>query len=149
LPLPLRLRLLRRIPWLELGVIAVGATLGALARRGLWAEFPHPASGFDWTTLGINAGGCALIGVLMVSITEVWHAHRLTGPFLGAGVLGGFTTFSTYIVEIQESVSAGAAQTGLAYLAATLTAALLAVAAGMTLTRLITRPNRRGEADSR
>jgi CrcB protein len=79
--------------------------------------------------------------VLMVAITEVWHAHRLTAPFLGVGVLGGFTSFSTYIVDIQKSVRAGAPQTGLAYLAATLGAAFLAVAAGLTLTRLIARPH--------
>ena|ERR1017187_1965634 len=76
---------LRRIPWLTLGVIAAGGVIGALARQGLWAAFPHRHGGFDWTTLGINAGGCALIGVLMVAVAEVWHAHRLTVPFLGAG----------------------------------------------------------------
>lgn len=132
---------LRRIPWLTLCVITAGGILGALARQSLWAVFPRPAAGFDWTTLGINVGGCALIGVLMVAITEVWHAHRLTGPFLGVGVLGGFTSFSTYIVDIQKSIRADAPQTGLAYMAVTLGAALLAVAAGMALTRLIARPH--------
>ena len=136
----------RRIPWLTLGVIAAGGVIGALARQGLWAAFPHPPGGFDWTTLGINAGGCALIGALMVAVSEVWHAHRLTAPFLGAGVLGGFTTFSTYIVEIQRSITAGAPQTGLAYLAATLVIALLAVYAGASVTRLLSRPRPRGKS---
>lgn len=134
---------LRRIPWLTLGVIAVGGVIGALARQGLWAAFPHPAGAFDWTTLGINAGGCGLIGVLMTAVTEVRHAHRLTGPFLGVGVLGGFTTFSTYIIEIQRSVDSGAPQTGLAYLGLTPAAALLAVSAGVSLTRLLGRLHRR------
>jgi CrcB protein len=79
----------------------------------------------------------------MVAVAEVRHAHRLTAPFLGAGVLGGFTTFSTYIVEVQKSISAGAPQTALAYLAATLVIALLAVYAGATLTRMLSRPRRR------
>lgn len=131
------------IPWLTLGVIAVGGVIGALARQGLWALFPNRAGAFDWTTLGINAGGCALIGVLMTAITEVRHSHRLTGPFLGTGVLGGFTTFSTYIIEGQQAINSGAPQTGLAYLAATLTAALLAVYAGVSLTRLLPRLHRR------
>jgi CrcB protein len=134
---------LRGIPWLTLGVIAVGGVIGVLARQGLWAVFPHRAGAFDWTTLGINAGGCALIGVLMTAVTEVRHAHRLTGPFLGIGVLGGFTTFSTYIVEIQGSATAGAPQTALAYLVLTLAAALLAVRAGVALTRLLGRPHRK------
>lgn len=133
----------RRIPWLTLAVIAAGGVIGALARQGLWAAFPHRPGTFDWTTLGINAGGSALIGALMVAVAEVRHAHRLTAPFLGAGVLGGFTTFSTYIVEVQKSISAGAPQTALAYLAATLVIALLAVYAGATLTRMLSRPRRR------
>jgi CrcB protein len=133
---------LRRVPWLTLLVIAAGGVLGALARQGLWAV-SHRSGGFDWTTLGINVGGCALIGGLMTAITEVRHAYRLTGPFLAVGVLGGFTTFSTYIVEAQQAITAGAPATGLAYLAATLAAALGAVYAGASLTRLLARWHRR------
>ena len=121
-------------------MIAAGGVIGALARQGLWAAFPHAAGTFDWTTSGINVAGCGLIGVLMVTVTEVWHGHRLAAPFLGVGVLGGFTTFSTYIVEIQNSVSAGAPQTGLAYLAATVVAAMVAVSAGAAAARLVIRP---------
>lgn len=58
-------------------------------------------------------------------------------------MLGGFTTFSTYIVEIQQSITVGAPQTGLAYLAATLVIALLAVYAGASVTRLLSRPRHR------
>jgi CrcB protein len=133
----------RPIPWLTLAVIAAGGVIGALARQGLWTAFPHPAGSFNWTTLGINVAGCALIGALMTAITEVRHAHRLAGPFLGVGVLGGFTTFSTYIVQAQQSITAGAPATGLAYLAITLAAALLAVYAGVTITRLLSRLRRK------
>ena len=99
--------------------------LGALARQGIWAAFRR-GGGFDWTTLCINVAGCGLIGVLMTILVEVRHAPRLTGPFLGVGVLGGFTTFSTYIVTIQKLITSGSPQSGLAYLAATLAGALLA-----------------------
>jgi fluoride exporter len=137
-----------RIPWLTLGVIAVGGVAGALVRQGIWVLFPHRVGVFDWATLGINTVGCALIGALMTAITEVRHAHRLAGPFLGVGVLGGFTTFSTYIVEIQQSIKAGVPQIGLAYLAATLAAALLAVYAGTTATRLLSRWHRKERSRS-
>ena len=125
---------------MTLVAIIVGGILGALARAGLWAVFPHPAGGFDWTTLGINTGGCALIGALMVTITEIRRAPRLTGPFLGVGVLGGFTSFSAYVVDAQKSLLAGAPLTALAYLAATPVLALLAVAAGMTCARRLAAP---------
>jgi fluoride exporter len=134
---------LRRIPWLTLAVISLGGVLGALARVGLWTVFPRHPGVFDWPTLGINVAGCALIGGLMTAITEIRHAPRLTRPFLGVGVLGGFTTFSTYIVDAQRDIAVGAARTGLAYLAVTLVAALLAVYAGASVTRLLGRLHRR------
>lgn len=118
--------------WATLAVIAVGGAAGALARYGLATAFPHPPGAFDWATLGINVSGCFLIGALMVAITEVWPAGPLVRPFLAVGVLGGFTTFSTYIVDIQRSLDAGAAASALAYLALTLAAALAAVWAGIT-----------------
>ncbi|MGN6794469.1 MAG: fluoride efflux transporter FluC [Streptosporangiaceae bacterium] len=132
----------RQIPWPALAAISAGGVLGALARQGLWAMF-RQGSGVDWTTLCINIGGCALIGVLMTILTEVRHAHRLTVPFLGVGVLGGFTTFSAYIVGIQKLITSGTPQSGLAYLAATLAGALLATYAGVRLARLLGRPHRR------
>ncbi|BCJ58846.1 fluoride efflux transporter CrcB [Micromonospora endophytica] len=121
-----------------LAAIAVGGAVGAVVRHGLAVVFPHPPSGFPWATFAVNVSGCLLIGVLMVLITEVWAAPRLVRPFLGVGVLGGYTTFSTYAVEVQQAVAAGAARTGLLYLAGTLVAALLAVSLGMTLARRAT-----------
>jgi CrcB protein len=73
----------------------------------------------------------------MVLVSEVWPTRRLLLPFLGTGVLGGYTTFSTYIVDIQQLLAVGAARTALAYLAATLFAALAAVYAGIILTRWV------------
>ena len=60
--------------------------------------------------------------------------RRLLRPFLGIGVLGGFTTFSTYILDTIRT-SAEAPRTGLTYLVGTLLAALVAVWIGAALTR--------------
>ncbi len=100
----------------------------------LWPTAP---GAFPWTTLTVNVAGCALIGVLMVVITDVWTAHPLVRPFLGTGVLGGFTTFSTYAVDIQHLLDAGQVRTGLAYLALTLLAALAAVWTAVAGTRRV------------
>lgn len=134
---------LRRAPWAILGVVSVGGALGSLARYGVAAAWPHAPGAFPWATFTINVTGCLLIGVLMVLITEVWAAHRLLRPFLGTGVLGGYTTFSTYTVDTQQLVAAGAARTGLLYLAGTLVGALAAVYAGISLTRLATHARRK------
>ncbi|MFE9955350.1 CrcB family protein [Micromonospora sp. NPDC005299] len=116
-------------PAAVLGAIAAGGVLGALARAGLQAAFPHPPTGFPSATFGINVAGCLLIGALMAVLTAR-PAGPLVRPFLGVGVLGGFTTFSTYAVDAQRAIAAGAPGIALAYLAATLAGALLAVWAG-------------------
>ncbi|WP_225877996.1 FluC/FEX family fluoride channel [Spongiactinospora rosea] len=122
-----------------LGAVAAGGAAGAVARYALTAAFPHPPGTFAWATFGINVAGCLLIGVLMVLITEVRRAHPLVRPFLGVGVLGGFTTFSTYVADVREALAAGAPLTAAAYLAGTLVAALAAVTAGVLLTRAMFR----------
>ncbi len=122
-------------PWPVLGVVAAGGAVGAVARYGIGVAFPTGPAGFPWATFGVNVSGCLLIGVLMVLVAEVWPSRRLLRPFLGTGLLGGYTTFSTYAVDIQHLLAGGAARTALAYLAGTLLAALVAVYAGAAGTR--------------
>ncbi|HKE66554.1 MAG TPA: fluoride efflux transporter CrcB [Micromonosporaceae bacterium] len=126
---------LLRAPWAVLTAIAVGGALGSLARYGLAVAFPPPPAGFPWATFAVNVSGGLLIGILMVLVTDVFDAQPLVRPLLGVGVLGGFTTFSTYVVDIQRIVNAGAAGTALAYLLGTLVAALAAVYLGIAVTR--------------
>ena len=128
---------LSRAPWAVLAAIAAGGALGALARFGISTAFPASGGEFGWATFFVNVVGCLLIGVLMVLIAEARSVHRLVRPFLGVGVLGGFTTFSTYAVDVQRMTDAGAAGTALLYLFGTVAAALLAVSAGSVGTRLL------------
>ncbi|WP_030893664.1 fluoride efflux transporter CrcB [Streptomyces sp. NRRL S-474] len=108
-------------------VVAIGGGAGAAARYAASLGWPAPAGGFPWTTLWVNVAGCAVIGVFMMLVTEIRAVHPLLRPFFGTGVLGGFTTFSTYAVDIQKLMNGGHVATGLAYLAATPLAALTAV----------------------
>jgi CrcB protein len=137
LRVPAKRRELIRSHRAVVAVIALGGGLGALARYGLGQ--PWPAGTFPWATFTVNTLGCFLIGVLMVLIGEVWPAHRLVRPFLGVGVLGGFTTFSTYAAETRALLQPGTVAIAFAYLAGTLLAAMLAVIAGVWLTRATTR----------
>ncbi|CCK32427.1 hypothetical protein BN159_8049 [Streptomyces davaonensis JCM 4913] len=116
-------------------VVAAGGALGATARYALTLGWPLQPGGFPWATFWTNVVGCAVIGAFLVLITEAWPAHRLVRPFFGTGVLGGFTTFSTYAVDIRRLIDSGHPETGLAYLAATLLAALTAVWLAATATR--------------
>ena len=118
-----------------IAVVAVGGALGAAGRYGASLLWPTPSGSFPWTTLIVNAVGCAVIGIFLVLITDLWAAHRLVRPFFGTGVLGGFTTFSTYAADIQHLVATDHARTALMYLAGTLLAALGAVWCSAAATR--------------
>lgn len=117
--------------------VALGGGVGAAARYGAALLWPTAPGTFPVTTFAVNAIGCAVMGVFMVVITDVWAAHRLVRPFFGTGVLGGFTTFSTYAVDVRRLVDTGHAAVGLAYLAATALTALASVWAAANLARRV------------
>ncbi|MGW0503017.1 fluoride efflux transporter CrcB [Micromonospora sp. NPDC003241] len=131
-----------------LAAIAAGGVLGACARYGAVVLSPTAPGAFPWTTFWINITGCAVMGALMVLITDRRTVHPLVRPFLGTGVLGGYTTFSTYALDAQHLIDGGRAGTAVLYLAVTLLAALAAVWGASALTRLLvpTRPTRDGAA---
>ncbi|MGW1990884.1 fluoride efflux transporter FluC [Embleya sp. NPDC001921] len=123
-----------------LAAIATGGVIGACARYGATLIWPTAPGTFPWTTFWINVTGSALMGVLMVLITERATAHPLVRPFLGTGVLGGYTTFSTYAVDARHLIDSGRAGVASAYLAATLAAALFALWGAAGLTRRLAPP---------
>ena len=118
-----------------IAVVALGGVLGSLARWGVGLAVPTPPGTFPWATFGINVLGSLLMGVLVVVVTEFSTAHPLVRPFLGVGVLGGFTTFSTFAVDAQGLLLTGHRATALASLAGTIVAAVGAAALGTALTR--------------
>jgi CrcB protein len=120
--------------------VSAGGVLGALARYGVSAAWPHHAGGFPWSIWVINISGSFLIGVLMVLISARRPAQRFIRPFFGAGILGGYTTFSASVVDVRELATAGAPEMALIYLGATIVAALVAVWAGTALTSALVRP---------
>jgi CrcB protein len=119
--------------------VAVGGALGALARWAVAEALPHDSGRVPWATLITNVVGCFLIGVLMVVVIERLPDRRLVRPFLGTGILGGFTTFSTYVVDTRTLLAADRPALAAAYLVATLVAGLLAVVAGLRLTEQVLR----------
>jgi len=88
-------------------------------------------------TLAVNVLGCFLIGVLVALVTDVVAAHPLVRPFLGTGVLGGFTTFSGYAVDGTQLLQQERVGAAGAYLATTLLGALLATWLGLGIVRYL------------
>lgn len=118
-----------------LAAIAAGGILGSEGRYALGLALPHGSGGWPAATFLINVSGCLLIGGLMVVLTELTAPHRLVRPFLGVGLLGGWTTFSTAMVDVVQLTRAGRPVVAAAYLVGTALAALLAAVLGSVLTR--------------
>jgi CrcB protein len=118
-----------------LPVIALGGTAGACARYALELWLPVGDGGMPWATFLTNISGCFLIGVLMVHVVEAGGAHPLVRPFLGVGLLGGYTTFSTYAVQTTTLLVDRQPYLALTYLFGTLLAAMVAVVLGVYVAR--------------
>lgn len=116
-------------------VIAAGGALGSLARWALGEAFPHGDGEVAWGTVLANLSGAFLLGVLMVFVLDVWRANRYVRPFLGVGVLGGYTTFSTYMLDTRDLLASGELAAAFGYLFGTLLAGLLAVWLGVAVAR--------------
>ncbi|WP_084469802.1 fluoride efflux transporter CrcB [Jiangella gansuensis] len=125
-------RLRRQAPVLV--VIAAGGAAGSLARYAV-SDWQAEPPGWPWATLLVNVTGCFFVGVLMTVLALLSAPHRLLRPFLGIGVLGGYTTFSTYAVDIQAMLVDGRYAAALLYLGLTPVTALLAVWLGSAGTR--------------
>lgn len=108
-------------------VTSAGGIVGAWSRYWLGLAVPHDSSAFPWSTVIINASGCLLIGVLMVILLELTSPHRLVRPFLGVGVLGGYTTFSTFAVDAERLILDHRPFMALIYVVTTLVACGVAV----------------------
>ena len=110
-----------------LGVVALGGVIGSLGRYGLAEAIPHAPGHFPWATFITNVLGCFAIGVLLARITP--RSHPLLRPFLGTGILGGFTTFSTFAVDTEKLLH-GHVVVALVYYFGTVVAALAAAMLG-------------------
>ncbi len=118
-----------------LGLVAVGGAIGTGARAALAAAFP-PGAGISWTILVINVVGAFCLGLLLEAL-----AHR--GPdvggrralrlFVGTGVLGGFTTYSTLADDTAQLLDVGRWGAGAGYALLSVVLGLAAVAVGVVV----------------
>jgi CrcB protein len=118
--------------------IAVGGALGSMARYatgvyvGRWL-----GTTFPWGTLLINIIGSFLIGAFAESFALRWDASQTTRVFLVVGICGGYTTFSTFSLDIVTLINRGEFLAAGAYVVASVALGLLALYAGLHAMRLI------------
>ena len=113
-----------------------GAGLGGLARymAGTWIMTRYGGR-FPLGTMVINVTGSFLIGVLMTLLTERLHPHPNWRLFLVIGVLGGYTTFSSFEYETFQAVRDGARWMGLLYMTGSVALGYCGVWLGAVLAR--------------
>lgn len=120
--------------------VAAGGVVGSLGRWALGLALPHASGTFPWATFTVNVSGALAMGVLVAFLVARPGTHRLARPFVGVGVLGGWTTFSALAVEAVGLARAEHVQTALLYVAATFLVGTLAVGAGVAAGRRVWTP---------
>lgn len=115
--------------------VALGGAIGSVARYLAGLAFPPPAAGFPWPTFTVNVTGSLVLGFLMVYLLDVWPPWPGLRLFLTTGLLGGYTTFSSYAAGIAGLLDARAFALADAYALTSLLAGLAAVWCGVTLAR--------------
>jgi CrcB protein len=117
-----------------LAVIALGGAAGTVARAAIEQASPAAAGAFPWATFGVNIVGSLVLG-LVVAALDRGAPSRYLRPLLGAGLCGGFTTFSTFAVETDSLVRAGRSGVAVIYAVASIATGLLAVWVGAGVVR--------------
>ena len=116
-----------------LGVVAAGGALGSLGRYAVGLALPHAGGDLPWATFLVNVTGSFAMGLLVAWVLTMSDPHPWLRPFLGVGLLGGWTTFSSFALEMHALGSAGHAGFALGYAAASFLAGLAAVGLGLAL----------------
>lgn len=122
-------------PALRLLAIAAGGALGTMARYGVGRAVVVSPTGFPWATFTVNLVGSFILGALVTLVTERWPPTRFVRPFGAIGFCGGFTTFSTLMVEVARRTQDGRAGVAALYLAVSLVAGTALAAAGVLVAR--------------
>ena len=111
-------------------LVGLGGVCGVMARYGIGKATLH-SDALLWSTVGINVVGSFLLGLLAA---EHWFSRDVREA-LGVGFLGGFTTFSTFSVQVVLDVDAGEPWRAAAYVVASVVGGIAAATCGYVLGR--------------
>lgn len=124
--------------WALALLVAAGGCVGTLLRALLEDAFGASHGQFPWTTLAINLLGSVVLGLLLEGLARTGDDE---GPRkgvrlgVGTGVIGGFTTYSTFAVEADRLIGGGFPVIGLVYAVGSVAAGVLCAAAGVAVAR--------------
>jgi CrcB protein len=119
----------------ELGAIFAGGFIGAALRAEVGELVPHHPGAWPWATLLVNVAGAFLLGYFVTRLQERLPLSAYRRPFLGTGICGGLTTFSTMQVELLQMLDAGRGGLALAYASVSVLAGFAGVFVATNLVR--------------
>ncbi|MBD2842583.1 fluoride efflux transporter CrcB [Erythrobacter rubeus] len=118
--------------------VALGGAIGAVGRYQLGRAITHQigaGAAFPWPTLAANVLGCLAMGVLFGWLARTGHTNETLRLLLGVGLLGGFTTFSAFGLEMLLLIERGLAGLAVTYAAVSVAAGLAALYVGLAIMR--------------
>lgn len=115
--------------------IFAGGIVGALARAAIGELAPTGAGAFPWTVLAINVGGAMFLAYVVVRLQERLPPSTYRRPFVGTGLCGALTTFSTMQVQAATLAKDGHVALAVAYLAVSVVAGAVGVVLAVAVTR--------------
>jgi CrcB protein len=121
---------------MEYIAIALGGGIGAMLRYGITAMVQSwTGPGFPFGTLLVNVVGSLLIGFVVVFLHHRYHGNEVMRLFLVIGVLGGFTTFSTFSLDTVNLIESGFVVNAIWNIVVSFSACVFSVYLGMEIAR--------------
>lgn len=124
-----------RVDRRELAAIFAGGFLGAVARAEVAETLPVARGQWPWATFLVNIAGALLLGYFTTRLQERLPLSAYRRPFVGTGICGGLTTFSTMQLELLHMLDDGDVVLGLSYALASVALGVAAVALATNLVR--------------
>ena len=116
--------------------VAAGGAFGAVARYLVMVQVGHwLGTGFPFATLTVNIVGSFILGVLVELMALAWSPPPELRALLVVGVLGAFTTFSTFSMDVVLHMERGELGLTLTYIVASVALCVVAFFAGLHLVR--------------
>lgn len=118
--------------------IAAGGAIGAVARHLMGAGVGRLlGTEFPWGTLAVNVAGSLVMGLLVEAMALAWSPSQATRAFLTVGILGGFTTFSAFSLDVALLMERGTHAAAAGYVLASVGLSVGGLFVGLRLMRLV------------
>ena len=119
-----------------IAAIAAGGAIGALMRYGVnIAAVKALGHGFPYGTMAVNIAGSFAMGAIIIVFANIWQPSETMRVFIVTGLLGAFTTFSTFSLDVANLFERGEYLATATYLSASVILSIAALFAGMAIVK--------------